>query len=166
MPSWQGFWRWVHCRIYRPGFGGPANCFYTARQITLTFLGEPRTHAAEHAHESRRVMTVPLIILAVFAVGVGWAGIPATFPGLGGLIPDWFNNFLNSMLPAGPAAEAASLVPLFTSLVVSLGGLLLGWSVYRNQTVGKKTRCSSRWAGCTPCSRISTTSTNFTPGLL
>ena len=112
--------------------------FYTARQITLTFLGEPRTHAAEHAHESRRVMTTPLIILAVFAVGVGWAGIPATFPGLGGLIPDWFNNFLNSMLPAGPAAEAASLVPLFTSLVVSLGGLLLGWSVYRNQTVGKK----------------------------
>jgi NADH-quinone oxidoreductase subunit L len=76
--------------------------------------------------------------LAVFAVGVGWAGIPATFPGLGGLIPDWFNNFLNSMLPGGPAAEATSLVPLFTSLVVSLGGLLLGWSVYRNQTAGKK----------------------------
>jgi NADH-quinone oxidoreductase subunit L len=112
--------------------------FYTARQITLTFLGEPRTHAAEHAHESRRVMTIPLIILAVFAVGVGWAGIPAHFPGLGGLIPDWFNNFLNSMLPGNSAGEAASLAPLFTSLVVSLGGLLLGWAVYRNQTAGKK----------------------------
>ncbi len=114
--------------------------FYTARQITLTFLGEPRTHAAEHAHESRRVMTVPLIILAVFAVGVGWSGIPATFPGLGGLIPDWFGDFLNSMLPSGAsgaAAEAASLVPLFTSLVVSLGGLWLGWAVYRRHTAGK-----------------------------
>jgi len=112
--------------------------FYTARQITLTFLGEPRTHAAEHAHESRRVMTIPLIILAVFAVGVGWAGIPASFPGLGGLIPDWFGNFLNSMLPAGAPGEAASLVPLFTSLVVSLGGLLLGWAVYRKHAAGQK----------------------------
>jgi NADH-quinone oxidoreductase subunit L len=26
--------------------------FYTARQITLTFLGKPRTEAAEHAHEN------------------------------------------------------------------------------------------------------------------
>ncbi len=54
--------------------------FYTMRQITLTFLGEPRTKAAEHASETPWTMTVPLIVLAVFAVGYGWAGIPEDFP--------------------------------------------------------------------------------------
>ncbi len=33
--------------------------FYTMRQITLTFLGEPRTEAAEHAHETPWTMTFP-----------------------------------------------------------------------------------------------------------
>ena len=31
--------------------------FYSMRQVTLTFLGRPRTPAAEHAHESKPVMT-------------------------------------------------------------------------------------------------------------
>lgn len=108
--------------------------FYTARQVTLTFFGSPRSKAADHAHESRWEMTAPLVVLAVFAVAAGWAGIPAGFPGLGGLIPNWFGDFV-----AGHADEheaAHSLVPLFTSLGVSLGGLLLGWLVYRRQAVG------------------------------
>ena len=105
--------------------------FYTMRQITLTFLGQPRTHAAEHAHESKPVMTIPLMILSLFAIGAGWAGIPEAFPGLGGLIPNWFGGFVGSMVHFEHHAEAHSLVPLFTSLGVSLGGLLLGWLVYR-----------------------------------
>ncbi len=105
--------------------------FYTARQITLTFLGKPRTKAAEHAHESKWTMTAPLAILSVFAIAAGWAGIPADFPGLGGLIPNWFEEFVGSMLHFEPAEAAHSLVPLFTSLVVALGGLALGWVVYK-----------------------------------
>ncbi|RPJ02122.1 MAG: NADH-quinone oxidoreductase subunit L, partial [Chloroflexi bacterium] len=61
--------------------------FYTMRQITLTFLGEPRSDAAEHARETPWSMALPLVVLAVFAVAAGWSGIPAAFPGLGGLIP-------------------------------------------------------------------------------
>lgn len=106
--------------------------FYTARQITLTFLGKPRTKAAEHVLESRWTMTLPLLVLSVFATGAGWAGIPVDFPGLGGLIPNWFEQFVGSMLRAEPAEAAASLVPLFASVVVALGGLTLGWLVYRN----------------------------------
>jgi NADH-quinone oxidoreductase subunit L len=106
--------------------------FYTMRQITLTFLGEPRTKAASHAHESKATMTVPLMILAFFAITAGWAGIPEKFPGLGGLIPNWFEEFVGSMLHMEHTAEAThSLVPLFTSLAVALGGLLIGWLVYR-----------------------------------
>ena len=107
--------------------------FYTTRQITLTFLGQPRTSSAEHAHETPLTMTIPLIILAVFAVGAGWVGIPHSFPGLGAVVPNLFEAFVGSMLPAeGHAAEAAvSYVPLLTSLLVSLGGIALGYWQYR-----------------------------------
>ncbi len=105
--------------------------FYTARQITLVFLGQPRTKAADHAHESKWTMTLPLVILSVFAIGAGWAGIPADFPGLGGLIPNWFEEFVGSMVHIEYAEAGHSYIPLLTSLVVSLGGLTLGWLAYR-----------------------------------
>ncbi|MBN1373052.1 MAG: NADH-quinone oxidoreductase subunit L [Anaerolineaceae bacterium] len=109
--------------------------FYTMRQITLTFLGKPRTKSAEHASENKTVMVGPLVVLAVFAVGAGWAGIPEKFPLLGGLIPNWFGEFVGSMLHE-EAHHAESIVPLLTSLVVSLGGLYLGYMVYRDVKQG------------------------------
>jgi NADH-quinone oxidoreductase subunit L len=105
--------------------------FYTMRQITLTFFGEPRTKAAEHASETTWTMTVPLIVLSVFAVGFGWVGIPEQFPGLGGLIPNWFHEFVGGTLAELPKAVEFSWVPLITSLCVALGGLFFGWLVYR-----------------------------------
>ena len=104
--------------------------FYTMRQITLTFFGEPRTKAAEHASETPWTMTVPLIVLAVFAVGYGWVGIPEHFPGLGGLIPNWFHEFVGGTLSELPKAVEFSWIPLITSLGVALGGLFFGWLVY------------------------------------
>lgn len=108
--------------------------FYTTRQISMTFLGAPRTSAAQHAHETGPVMTIPLIVLSVFAIAAGWVGIPHSFPGLGQVVPNLFEEFLAPMLAEeGHGAEtAASLVPLFTSLVVSLGGIGLGYVVYRS----------------------------------
>ncbi|NJN54730.1 MAG: hypothetical protein HC804_08240, partial [Anaerolineae bacterium] len=55
--------------------------FYTTRQLAMTFAGKPRTPLAEHAHESNKFMTVPLVILAFFAIVVGWMGIPDNFAG-------------------------------------------------------------------------------------
>jgi NADH-quinone oxidoreductase subunit L len=47
--------------------------FYMFRLWFLTFAGQPRdSQVHEHAHESPAVMTVPLIVLAVFSVGVAW----------------------------------------------------------------------------------------------
>ena len=110
--------------------------FYTGRQITLTFLGKARTRAAEHAHESNWVMTVPLIVLAFFTITVGWAGIPGDFPIIGGLIPSWFHEFVGSSLLQHPEAVEFSFVPLLTSLFVALGGLTLGYFIYRNVEAG------------------------------
>ena len=109
--------------------------FYTMRQISLTFLGKPRSVAAEHAHESTWTMTLPLIVLAFFGVTAGWVGIKGDFPVLGGLIPPWIEEFLGSMTHGEGHEAAFRLEPLATSLVVALGGLALGWLVYRRITV-------------------------------
>jgi NADH-quinone oxidoreductase subunit L len=106
--------------------------FYTMRQITLTFLGEPRTKEAEHAHETPWTMTAPLVVLAVFAVGYGWVGIPEHFPLLGGLVPNWFHEFVGGTLAQMPEVLPFNIVPLATSLFVALGGLFFGWLAYRN----------------------------------
>ena len=113
--------------------------FYTMRQITLTFLGAPRTPAAEHAHETPFTMTAPLVLLSIFAVAVGWAGIPKGFPLIGGLLPNWIEEFVAPVAHLGGgegAAAAHSPIPLITSVVVALGGLYLGWLVYRKQAAG------------------------------
>jgi NADH-quinone oxidoreductase subunit L len=110
--------------------------FYTMRQITLTFLGEPRTEAAKHAHESVWTMTLPLVVLAGFAVAAGWVGIPEDFPVLGGLIPNWFHEFLGGTLLEHPHAVTFNPIPLLTSIGVALTGLTLGWLVYRRVPAG------------------------------
>jgi NADH-quinone oxidoreductase subunit L len=106
--------------------------FYTMRQITLTFLGEPRTKAAEHAQENKWTMTAPLVVLSVFAIGFGWFGIPEHFPVIGGMIPNWFHEFVGGTLAEHPEAVEFNAIPLVTSLGVALGGLTLGWLAYRN----------------------------------
>jgi len=106
--------------------------FYTMRQISLVFLGNARTESAKHAHETPNSMTVPLMILAFFAVTIGWVGIPEYFPVIGGIVPNWLEGFLGTMLHGEHAqVEHHSSIPLITSLVVSLGGLFLGWMLYK-----------------------------------
>jgi NADH-quinone oxidoreductase subunit L len=112
--------------------------FYTMRQITLAFLGEPRSEGAKHALESSWTMTLPLVILSVFAICAGWFGIGEDFPILGGIVPNWFHEFTGGSLLEHPMATAFHPVPLFTSLGVALTGLLLGWLVYRNIKAGEQ----------------------------
>jgi NADH-quinone oxidoreductase subunit L len=109
--------------------------FYTMRQITLTFFGKPRTEAAAHAHETPWTMTTPLVILAFFAVVFGWTGIPHDFLGL----HIWPSNFFHGVayaIPNAPKAPEFSWIPLLLSLVVALGGLGLGWLVYKDFKAG------------------------------
>ncbi len=110
--------------------------FYTMRQITLTFLGKPRTTSAEHAHETKWTMTLPLVILAVFGVGIGWFGISEEFPLLGGLLPNLFHQVGTTL---GEELETLpfNVAPLLISVLVSLGGLALGYYTYRGYQAGE-----------------------------
>jgi NADH:ubiquinone oxidoreductase subunit 5 (subunit L)/multisubunit Na+/H+ antiporter MnhA subunit len=90
--------------------------FYTFRAVFMTFTGPTRVpeEAAGHAHESPRVMTVPLIILAVASAVVGW----------------WLfgTHALASFLAATPSlaapAVAATAVPPAFHLDLALQGTL------------------------------------------
>ena len=70
----------------------------------MTFIGKPRDHHVyEHAHESPKVMYVPLVILAVFAFGIGW--------------PMWgLTNLLEQARPAG-TVETVNGAVLWPSVV-------------------------------------------------
>jgi len=136
-----GFWSkdeiladaWAHGHtivFFTLAFAAFLTAFYTMRQITLTFFGEPRTEEAKHAHETPWTMTTPLIVLSVFAVGFGWVGMPHWITS--GLVPNWFHEFVGSMLHEHAAELEFNIVPLATSLIVALGGLTAGYFVYRN----------------------------------
>jgi NADH-quinone oxidoreductase subunit L len=116
-------------------FAATLTAFYTMRQITLTFFGEPRTKAAEHAKETTWTMTLPLVILAVFAVATGWVGIPESLTG--GVIPNWFHEFVGGTLLEHPEVLEFSIVPMLVSILISLGGLGVGWLVYRRVKAGE-----------------------------
>jgi NADH-quinone oxidoreductase subunit L len=112
--------------------GAFLTAFYMSRQVCLTFLGKPRSDHAEHAHETPLSMTGPLMILAIFAVLLGFMGVPGDFPVLGPLLRDNpLHHFVGTILPE---TEFGSTPLSWTVMVISslcaIGGLFLGWLVY------------------------------------
>jgi NADH-quinone oxidoreductase subunit L len=104
--------------------------FYTFRAYFRTFWGELRIphEAGEHAHESPRVMLVPLIILACGAILAGWLNAePFT---------NWFGSFLERtpyLQPPLHTVEASwgtRLTVMLSSTVLALGGIGLAWWMY------------------------------------
>jgi NADH-quinone oxidoreductase subunit L len=107
--------------------------FYTFRAYFLTFWGAERIpeEAGHHAHESPPVMTVPLIVLAAGAVGVGFVVGPLTH---------WFPDFLRDFWAARdpvrlPVAEehGVNWPLLLGSTVFALGGIAVAWWMYVRQ---------------------------------
>ena len=110
--------------------------FYTGRQITMTFLNKPRSKASEHAHESPRSMTWPLVVLAFFSITIGWAGIPRGFPVLSNFVPNWVHDFIDATLLEHSEVPDFNYVPLVVSIAVAVIGLLIGYFMYRRYETG------------------------------
>ncbi|NWG02675.1 MAG: NADH-quinone oxidoreductase subunit L [Syntrophaceae bacterium] len=78
--------------------------FYMFRALFMTFFGQSRVdeHVAHHIHESPKIMTVPLMILAVLSVIGGYIGIPHV---LGGA--NHIHEFLAPVLGGGAESGKA-----------------------------------------------------------
>jgi len=108
--------------------GAFLTAFYIGRGCFLTFSGKPRSPAAEHAHESPVVMTAPLVVLAVFALLLGWVGTPLVAGNL-------FEQLVHFAPPG--SAHIAEHLPAFNwgaagvSVLMALAGLSLAAGIYR-----------------------------------
>ncbi|MBU2090774.1 MAG: NADH-quinone oxidoreductase subunit L, partial [Alphaproteobacteria bacterium] len=89
--------------------------FYSWRLLLLTFHGKPRAshHTMEHVHESPKVMTIPLIVLAIGAIFAGFVGYES-FVG-DGRAAFWGSSIL--VLEGKDVIEAAHHVPLWVKLL-------------------------------------------------
>jgi NADH-quinone oxidoreductase subunit L len=114
--------------FYMLVFGALLTAFYMTRQVGYVFFGTWR--GKKPAHESSAVMTVPLAILAFFAMALGLIGTPA-WP--------WFRGFIESRAVAFDwhgFAEPGLLALMATSTVVVFLGLGLGWRLYGHGAPG------------------------------
>jgi proton-translocating NADH-quinone oxidoreductase chain L len=103
--------------------------FYTFRAYFLTFWGEEKVphEAGHHAHESPLVMWVPLAILAVGAIVVGFVNAEPLTHGL--------SDFLRERTPDLKAAEVPEANPLLWlgSIAFAAAGIGGAWWVYVRQ---------------------------------
>ena len=111
--------------------------FYMWRQMELVFYGEPRSEAAAHAPESVPSMTIPLVILAICGIFVGFVNTPSAFIilsdlfGSGNLIHflEWSLANVHPYLPQGGIFNPLIAIP---ALALGLGGIFLARSIYGN----------------------------------
>jgi NADH-quinone oxidoreductase subunit L len=133
----------AHGVLFFAAAGGAAiTAFYMFRLWYMTFAGKPRDqHRYDHAHESPRTMTVPLLILAFFAVVVGWT-LPGTNFGVSGMLEE--GRPVGTLPAQGGALLAGLTVPnehdshlpavkvpvTIIAFSTALGGFLLATIMY------------------------------------
>jgi NADH-quinone oxidoreductase subunit L len=99
--------------------------FYMWRLCFLTFFGEPRDqHRFDHAHESPKNMTYPLVFLAVLSICAGWVGLP------------WIHKGFATFVYHGEAYEPhANYLLMAISLIVGLSGIYLAYLMYYKKSI-------------------------------
>jgi NADH-quinone oxidoreductase subunit L len=108
--------------------------FYSFRLIYLTFHGDFRGSEEQrhHLHESPKVMTIPLMLLAIGAVAAGWVGIPSLFMEHG----DRVGEFLAPVLghPETEGTHSTEMMVMTLSVIVSIAGILMAYIMYMKKT--------------------------------
>ena len=134
----------AHRFLYGIGLTTAAfTAFYMWRLMNMTFYGKSRvSHEAEHhIHESPKVMTVPLMVLAAGSVLAGWVGVPGVwhFPESWPSLEKW----LEPVFAGGREAAAAAVVEhgsateewslMLLSVALAVGGILLARRMYHDK---------------------------------
>ena len=114
-------WNVSHLPLYAGLAAVVLTAFYMTRLVAETFFGSARSDEARHAHENAPVMTVPLVILAVCAILLGFIGTPA-FP--------WLQSRLmgQTEVHGHSLFEGGGLMVL--SIVLVAIGIGSGWALY------------------------------------
>jgi NADH-quinone oxidoreductase subunit L len=141
--------------------------FYMFRALFMTFLGESRVdhHAAHHIHESPKIMTVPLMVLAALSVIGGYIGVPHVLGGAnhihqflapvlgGGAEPVKTHagiSFLSQAWASGGEggghSAALELVMMVASVVIALIGIGIAYLFYVKNPALPKT-LAEKWKG-------------------
>ncbi|MEW5701652.1 MAG: NADH-quinone oxidoreductase subunit L [Candidatus Zixiibacteriota bacterium] len=99
--------------------------FYMFRLYFLTFTGKPRDqHKFDHAHESPRTMTVPLIVLAVLSVISGFIGLP------------WLHKGFSTVVYHGhPHHGEFHILWAAIALAIGLSGIGLAYLMYYKKSI-------------------------------
>jgi NADH-quinone oxidoreductase subunit L len=111
-------------------FVAALTAFYMFRLLFVVFFGPAKSEGAEHAHESPRVMTVPLVVLAIFSAIGGFIGI---------------DLFVGKMFPHGEAHHGGwiesllqpfghNLLAAMFGILAALVGISLAATLYWNAT--------------------------------
>ena len=104
-------------------FGAFLTAFYMFRLTYLTFYGQSRVdlEVAHHIHESPRVMTTPLVILAALALVGGFLGVPPEH--------GWFHGYLAQVAtPVGAEVHEVGTGLLLGLMAVTIVIALGGWA--------------------------------------
>ena len=143
LPSWVGAFVFVVLAI-----SAFLTAFYMFRLYFLTFEGSYRSAPAEgedpergghaphddhayaaHPHESERSMTLPLVVLGLGALVVGFLGMPHW---LG--LPNWWEHWMEASITNLRVPESESHTPHILAMavgtVVALGGIGAAWVLY------------------------------------
>ncbi|MEX2425968.1 MAG: NADH-quinone oxidoreductase subunit L [Thermomicrobiaceae bacterium] len=140
-----GFWSkdeiilgaWIHDQPYVMAVGFITAFFtslYMFRAVFMTFHGEERFDTEHvHPHESPAVMTLPLVVLAVFAATAGFIGFPPE--------DGWFHHFIDPSFPGIEHPHVALSTTLIfggVSTVIAVSGLLIQYSAYVKRSISPK----------------------------
>jgi NADH-quinone oxidoreductase subunit L len=105
---------------------------YMGRCVILTFHGEYRGHG--HPHESPRSMTVPLMLLAIPSVGIGWLNASMFHV-------EKFAHWVRFEIPGvefEPPEHKADIALAIGSLAVAVAGLAVAYWVFQLRTAPGK----------------------------
>ncbi|HVN57913.1 MAG TPA: NADH-quinone oxidoreductase subunit L [Bacteroidales bacterium] len=114
--------------------------FYTFRIFYLSFSGSFRTKKVneQQVHESPAVMTIPMVVLAIFATIGGFAGLPeiAWKNGLGQFLKPVFSGSESILSVTIQPDTSMTIVLMVSAVVVVLTSIFAAWYLFvRNSKV-------------------------------
>jgi NADH-quinone oxidoreductase subunit L len=115
--------------------------FYMFRQFFMVFHGACRVAESTkaHIHESPRVMTAPLILLALGSIAAGWVGTPDFM--WGSVFEPWLQPVLGVQEAPDDATVGREMLFMAFTLAVAEFGFLLAFFLY-----GRRSRVAAKFA--------------------